>query len=408
MRLPATRLCLLGGLATVAFAADFNPPNNLAGYNTSRVGPSNANCNRQSYQISASSDNIVFKGVDSNANQTVNTALFQTFATSMANFTEAHEEKNKNRVSNTFTLSGTLCTPKNSAKHSSYVQMLVHGVGFDSSYWDFSPDGGDTYSYVSAAAGEGYTTFRYDRLGTGLSDHPQDAYNIVQSPTDLAIATQFAAMLRSAQIGGTNFTKVIGIGHSYGSVQMQALTATAPQLLDGVILQGYSVNSTGQLPFLTGGAYQTATAVAPNRFNASEMSNAYVINATPQANQFDFFYFPYFSDAALNRSFITEQPATLGVLFSQTAIQQPANDFTGPVHVVTGAQDFPFCDRDCYAVPADGKYKNVPAYVQEMYPKTRNFSVYIPENTGHGVNAHYSAPETYKEMLSFVEYVFSS
>ena len=71
MRLPATRLCLLGGLATAAFAADFNPVTNLAGYDTSRVGPSNANCKRDSYQISVSSDNIVFKNVDSNANQVI-------------------------------------------------------------------------------------------------------------------------------------------------------------------------------------------------------------------------------------------------------------------------------------------------------------------------------------------------
>ena len=49
-------------------------------------------------------------------------------------------------------------------------------------------------------------------------------------------------MLRSGQIGNTNFTKVIGVGHSYGSVQMQALTATVPELLDGVLLQGFSVN----------------------------------------------------------------------------------------------------------------------------------------------------------------------
>ena len=62
----------------------------------------------------------------------MNTALFQTFATSMANFTEAHQEKNKTKVSNTFSLSGTLCTPKDNAKNGSYVQMLVHGVGFDS------------------------------------------------------------------------------------------------------------------------------------------------------------------------------------------------------------------------------------------------------------------------------------
>lgn len=68
-------------------------------------------------------------------------------------------------------------------------------------------------------------------------------HSVVQSPTDLAIATKFATMLRAGEIGGTNFTKVVGIGHSYGSVQMQALSATAPQLLDGIILQGFSVNS---------------------------------------------------------------------------------------------------------------------------------------------------------------------
>ena len=80
-------------------------------------------------------------------------------------------------------------------KDPSQVQYLVHGVGFDSrysqcvsvaldratysmcfSYWDFTVDGSDTYSYVAAAANAGYTTFRYDRLGTGLSDHPHDAY----------------------------------------------------------------------------------------------------------------------------------------------------------------------------------------------------------------------------------------
>jgi pimeloyl-ACP methyl ester carboxylesterase len=49
-------------------------------------------------------------------------------------------------------------------------------------------------------------------------------------------------MLRSGQINGTNFTKVVGVGHSYGSVQTEALSATAPQLLDAVLLQGFSMN----------------------------------------------------------------------------------------------------------------------------------------------------------------------
>lgn len=91
------------------------------------------------------------------------------------------------------------------------------------------------------------------------------------------------------------------------------------------------------------------------------------------------------------------------MLFSQTAIMGTADAFTGPVHVVTGAQDMPFCFRDCYAVPPGAKYPSIPAYAQELYPKTRNFSVYIPENTGHAVNQHYSAPDVYQEMLAFVD-----
>lgn len=65
----------------------------------------------------------------------------------------------------------------------------------------------------------------------------------MQSPIDLAIAAKFASMLRNGEIGGTSFTKVVGVGHSYGSAQLQALTATVPNALDGVLLQGFSANS---------------------------------------------------------------------------------------------------------------------------------------------------------------------
>ena len=68
MRL-ATRNIYLLGLASLVTAAEFNPETNPAGYDTSRVGPSNANCQRQNYQLSISSNNVVFKNVDSNANQ---------------------------------------------------------------------------------------------------------------------------------------------------------------------------------------------------------------------------------------------------------------------------------------------------------------------------------------------------
>ena len=52
----------------------------------------------------------------------------------MSNFTEMYQEPDRKQVSGNYSLSGTLCTPKNNAKDTSYIQYLIHGVGFDSRY----------------------------------------------------------------------------------------------------------------------------------------------------------------------------------------------------------------------------------------------------------------------------------
>ena len=59
-------------------------------------------------------------------------ALFQTFMASTTNFTQMYEKPDKQPVRNTYLLSGTLCVPKQGAKNASNVQLLLHGVGFDS------------------------------------------------------------------------------------------------------------------------------------------------------------------------------------------------------------------------------------------------------------------------------------
>ena len=66
--------------------------------------------------------------------QTYLTALFQTFAASAANITQMYEKPDKQPVHNTYSLSGTLCVPKQGVKDASSVQFLIHGVGFDSRY----------------------------------------------------------------------------------------------------------------------------------------------------------------------------------------------------------------------------------------------------------------------------------
>lgn len=129
----------------------------------------------------------------------------------------------KTNVSGTWDINAKLCFPANSTP-SSKVQFLTHGVGFDGSYWDFYSE---DYSYQNAAALKGYTTFSYDRLGTGSSAHP-DPIQTVQTPLELAIAHSLTQSLRLGAIASTSFTKVIGVGHSLGSALTSAVTPTTP------------------------------------------------------------------------------------------------------------------------------------------------------------------------------------
>lgn len=59
MRSLTRYLFLLGAASLVR--ADGNAAGTGAGYDTSRLGPSNANCDRQVYQLSVTSNNVAFK-----------------------------------------------------------------------------------------------------------------------------------------------------------------------------------------------------------------------------------------------------------------------------------------------------------------------------------------------------------
>ncbi len=75
-----------------------------------------------------------------------------------------------------------------------------------------------------------------------------------------------------------------------------------------------------------------------------------------------------------------------------------ADRFYGDVLVVTGDHDFLFCGGSCYV--NDTSY---PAMVSTLYPNASSFESYLPQVTGHGLNLHYSAPVTYKEMLDWLK-----
>ncbi|KAF7977400.1 hypothetical protein HWV62_4029 [Athelia sp. TMB] len=389
-----------------------------AGYNTSRVGPSNANCERQTYHISTSANNTAFvSALSKSTNETVREQSFVDFIMSQmslsSNFSEAYLASPATKlVAGTYSISGTLCTPKSGAHNASQVQMLIHGVAWDSSYWDFVVGDNDTYSYVRASADAGISTFAFDRLGNGLSEKPADPFGVLQAPTELAIVQELGRMLRNGSIGskGQKFDQVVGVGHSYGAILVQAVTATAPDLFDAVILQGFSANGTALPISLAGLAFTTATTVFPDRFSPTELPEGYMASSNPYAYQFAFFHYPGFTADVAARVFETSQPLAAGVMYTFGSLIQPAPNFTGPVHVVTGAKDLIFCLSNCYAVPSGSDAASMLDLIQpELYPNvpTGMFSTYIPADTGHLVNQQVSAPETYANMLNFVASVFA-
>ena len=324
------------------------------------------------------------------ANQSQVTETVIELAISSTSFLQSIAAGTQN-VSGTYNIGATLCTPANGTQPSS-VQFLTHGLAFDRTYWDFASG----YSYVDVAIESGHAAFFYDRLGVGLSSKP-DPLNVVQAPLELEIANELITMLREGDLGNLTFSTVVGVGHSFGSVITEALTATFPESLNAAILTGYSINSTGAATFFTGLNPAIAYEIQPYRF--SGLNTGYLVSSTASSTQVGFFRSPGFDPMILSLADSTKGSVTIGELFSPAAITAPAKNFTGPVAVVNGAEDLPFCYGNC-SYPTD-----LPAQVKMLYPQVsaNNFATYLAPTAGHGINFHYSARGAYDFIQSFLK-----
>lgn len=144
-----------------------------------------------------------------------------------------------------------LCLPP--SRQPSTVQLLVHGLTYDSRYWDFrGPEGsGDRYSYTSAATGAGFATLAIDRIGAGRSSRPPGTSVTIDS--NAYVVHQVVQALRSGQVRGprgtVGFGKVVLVGHSYGS-WTSWYEASRYKDVDAVIFSGVSHNNRVDSPLL--------------------------------------------------------------------------------------------------------------------------------------------------------------
>ena len=194
-------------------------------------------------------------------------------------------------------------------------------------------------------------------------------------------------MLRNGTFPGVNhaFSKVIHVGHSFGSAQTYALVNLYPDISDGIVLTGFSLNGSFVGYFSAGADFVLANLNQPFRFgNASfaageailnslqsalkinyeqesalgqaygltdyfagletkqkvQYCNGYLANKDVDTNQFLFFLPGHFDQGALFAGESTKQPVTLGELLTLGSIPMK-NAYNGPVLVFTGCKYSP-------------------------------------------------------------------
>lgn len=226
--------------------------------------------------------------VDEPANQTVVSEYLQELLQANSRIATTSNGGSVTKPGN-YMIDMTYCVPsthEETANRTQTIQILTHGVGLDKSYWDIA----DGNSHVDAAAVAGYATLAYNRLGVGSSDHP-DPIQIVQSYTDLEVQHGIAQLLRSG-FQNVSYTRVIGVGHSYGSIILLAQTAKYPTDVDGAVLTGF-VNNVANLPnTVIANNPAIASINDPSRFLG--LPYGYLVNDSPISVQLTFYRFPYF------------------------------------------------------------------------------------------------------------------
>jgi pimeloyl-ACP methyl ester carboxylesterase len=240
------------------------------------------------------------------------------------------------------------------------MKLCLHAL-MSSSYWDLSFNNYN-YSYINTATENGYCTLSFDRLRIANSSHGEPL-NEIQAYLEVEATAALTRMLRNGTFPNVNhtFTKVVHVGHSFGSAQTYSLANLYPNIIDGIVLTGFSMNASFMGLFTAGGNFQQANQNAPLRFSnvtgtqvsnllsmyaenlvdflspidlitlptPQNLPNGYIISSNVKANKYLFFKSHYYDPAILTLAEKTKQPITEGELLTLGALV-PMNNYAGP------------------------------------------------------------------------------
>ncbi|KAJ7597683.1 hypothetical protein C8J56DRAFT_326180 [Mycena floridula] len=299
-------------------------------------------------------------------------------------------------VDETYNIFGSFCQP-GTGKREDVIQLLVAGLTYTNQYWSPAIEEFQNYSYVSFACKRGLSSFAIDSLGVGLSSRPTNASD-VQFPTSAGTISKVARHLRTSSIlpGVKPFSKVIGVGHSLGSVLLTfgAIVEGAQFPFDGLLLTGDLSAPPSQTPVPSDSVVFPARDVEPLRW--SGLDPAYVTT-----NNRSIFY-PAdpnsFSPRMMIFDAFTKDVATIATFDQQAINSLTVPKYRGPVaKVVGGADQFLCAAGRCLDVEALRNSQSV------MWPAAKSFDVVVQRGSGHDLNLDFFATAAFRTFSSFVE-----
>ncbi|KOS21761.1 hypothetical protein ESCO_001426 [Escovopsis weberi] len=357
-------------------------------------------CHNVTVPISISSQNAVFD-LKAPTTEIEVSNFFLRFTRQGSDYSK-ELQKGYRTIQGDYEIAGTYCEPDSGPGHA--LQIMTHGVGFDRSYWDI-PFHNHNYSYVARAVDEhGYSTFTWDRLGVGQSSRGEPV-NEIQVHLEIAALKELTARLAEGQVCGVGAKfppgKTVHIGHSFGSVMTYNLVNQNPGISGAVVLTGFSQIPNFMDQFALGGNFAPVSA---NRALAASYPAGYIAPASSIGMHINFLSPGEFDPQMLEYASATGQPASPGELLTVGAGTSAKNAFAGPVMIITGEYDVPFCGGDCKGMSglAKEEFPNLIAASAPFFDKASVFNATVVPSAGHSLNMAYSMQTTYAMMLDFI------
>jgi pimeloyl-ACP methyl ester carboxylesterase len=311
-------------------------------------------------------------------------------------------------ISGTYNIAGTYCQPDEGAGKA--LQILVHGMAFDRSYWDW-PTNNYNYSYVNAAIDRNYSTFALDRLGSGDSRPAGiDPLQEVQIPLQAAALNNITAQLRANTVDGidtSSFSQFFHAAHGVGAVVLYAFSQGNPvdddgnKLSDGMVLTGFShMSFLDDYKMATGYQPLSSSWVQANGLSTyADLENGYLATGDEFAIQGNLFGPGQFDTVILEAALNAAQPVAIGELLTSDGALADNSLYAGPVMVAAGNRDLGFCGGNC----TQDSSASIPSQSADFFGSATQVQIGILADAGHALNLEYTCQTTFSTLGDFFD-----